>query len=201
MSRLILASQSPRRRELLAALGISFDVIPSRADETLREGLPVADAIEEVAVRKAREVAEGVGGPCWVLGADTAVVLDDEVLGKPRDRHDAEAMLRRLSGRAHRVVTGLALVGGARIRRVSAVTEVRFRPLTEEQIAWYASGEEPYDKAGAYAIQGRGAFLVEAIEGSYTNVVGLPVREVVRLLEAERLSPWPPGAEGEGGRD
>ena len=124
------------------------------------------------------------------------MVLGEIVLGKPLDRLEAETMLRRLSGRAHHVITAVALVGPARIRRFSVVTEVRFRPLTDAQISWYAAEDEPYDKAGAYAIQGKGAVLIEGTEGSYTNVVGLPVSEVARLLEEEGLSPWPAGREG-----
>lgn len=196
MNRLILASQSPRRKELLAALGLSFDVIPSQADETLPPGLPIDDALLEVAARKAQEVAARVEERCWVLGADTAVVLGNEALGKPHGRDQAEHMLRKLSGQTHSVVTAVALVCPERIRRVAVATKVRFRVLTEAQILWYAAQREPYDKAGGYAIQGRGAFLVESTEGSFTNVVGLPVTEVIRLLEEEGLSPWPAGPKG-----
>lgn len=191
MPRLILASQSPRRRDLLGALGIPFGVVPSHADETLPEGLPVGPALEAVAVRKAREVAEAASEPSWVLGADTAVVVEGRVLGKPRDRRDAVAMLRALSGRTHQVITGVALVGPPhRLHSLRVETEVTFEALTEAQISWYADLEEPYDKAGAYAIQGRGACLVASICGSYTNVVGLPMAETVHLLAQVGLTPW-----------
>lgn len=197
MTRLVLASGSPRRKRFLAELGISFEVVPSRADETLPSGLPVAAAIEAVAARKAREVRERGAGSRWVLGADTAVVLGERVFGKPRDRDDAVAMLRALSGRSHRVITGVALVGPGGEHSLAVETEVVFRALSGAQIAWYAASEEPYDKAGGYAIQGRGSFLVAAIRGSYTNVVGLPMAETVDLLDAAGLIPW---VEGEGAR-
>ncbi len=190
MSRLILASGSPRRRELLAALGVSFEVIPGTADETLPTGEPVHRALELVALRKAREVAARVGPDAWVLGADTAVVQGDRVFGKPRDRAEAGRFLQTLSGAEHRVITAVALLGPGASRTVSVATRVRFRPVSEAQAAWYASLEEPYDKAGGYAIQGSGAFLVEAIEGSYTNVVGLPMAETADLLEEAGFAPW-----------
>ncbi len=190
MSRLILASASPRRQELLAALGIPFDLVPSQADETLREGIGLPQALEEVALRKARAVAKGQGSDAWVLGADTEVALGNQILGKPRDPEDARAMLRALSGRTHRVLTAVALVGGDVEHRLSVATEVRFRALTAGEIAWYADLAEPYDKAGGYAIQGRGAFLVADLKGSYTNVVGLPVAETAALLAEVGFCPW-----------
>ncbi|MBI5017060.1 MAG: septum formation protein Maf [Deltaproteobacteria bacterium] len=193
MPRLILASQSPRRRDLLEALGIPFDVVPSHADEALPVDLPLGPALEAVALRKAREVAASTPAPSWVLGADTAVVVGDEALGKPRDRGDAVSMLEALSARTHRVITAVALVGPTGSRSLRVETAVTFAPLTPAQIAWYADLDEPYDKAGAYAIQGRGAFLVSSIRGSYTNVVGLPMTETVSLLEGAGFAPWPRG--------
>lgn len=198
MPRLILASQSPRRRELLGALGIPFEVVPSHADETLPPDLPLGPALEAVARRKAAQVAAAAEQPAWALGADTAVVVDEQVLGKPRDRADAVAMLRALSGRTHRVITAVALVGKSNARSLRVETEVTFAALTEEQIAWYSGLDEPYDKAGGYAIQGRGAFLVASIRGSYTNVVGLPMAETVRLLAEEGLTPWTGGEDSRG---
>lgn len=201
MSRLVLASGSPRRRELLAALGVAFEVIPSRADEALPDGEPLERALELVALRKARDVACRVGPEAWVLGADTAVVTDAGVLGKPRDAVEAKRFLRALSGATHRVITAVALLGPGGSRETSVATRVRFRRVSEEQAAWYASLPEPYDKAGGYAIQGSGAFLVEAIEGSYTNVVGLPMAETASLLEEAGFAPWaaPGGPERAGG--
>ncbi len=190
MSRLVLASGSPRRRELLAALGVPFEVVPGRADETLPEGEPLHRALELVALRKAREVAGRAGPDAWVLGADTAVVQGERVFGKPRDRGEARRFLEALSGAEHRVITAVALLGPDVSRTLSVATRVRFRRVSEEQAAWYASLEEPYDKAGGYAIQGSGAFLVEAIEGSYTNVVGLPMAETADLLEQAGFAPW-----------
>lgn len=198
MPRLILASQSPRRRELLAALGIAFDVVPGTADESLPPGLELAPALEQVALRKAREVAATRAAPCDVLGADTAVVLGEQVLGKPANRADAARMLEALSGRTHRVLTAVALVGSAAERTLCVETEVDFAPLTAEQIAWYTALDEPYDKAGAYAIQGRSAFFVSSIRGSYTNVVGLPMTEVAALLHDAGLDPWGAGGAGDG---
>lgn len=190
MARLVLASQSPRRKELLEALGVCFDVVASHCDETLEPGRTIAEALEGVALRKAREVAAQVAPRTWVLGADTGVVLDSEVLGKPRDRAHAEAMLGALSGRVHHVVTAVALVCGEHLDTLSVETEVTFQTLRRVQIEWYASLEEPYDKAGAYAIQGSGAFLVASIRGSYSNVVGLPMTQVARLLDRAGLTPW-----------
>jgi len=188
--RLVLASASPRRRELLDALQVPFSVVVSRADETLPTGLAPAAAIEAVARAKALEVAARVAAECWVLAADTAVVLGERALGKPVDRADAEAMLGALAGRTHQVITAVALFGPAREELFSVTTAVRFRPLCAAQVRWYAGLDEPYDKAGAYAIQGQGAFLVEAIDGSYTNVVGLPMAEVANHLETAGLVPW-----------
>jgi septum formation protein len=188
MAQLILASGSPRRRELLSALGLRFQVVPSSVDETLAPELSVSVALEELAVRKAAEVQ--ARGAEWVLAADTSVVLGGTVFGKPGSRGEACEMLRALSGRTHSVVTGVALLGVDSARTFSVETAVTFRQLTARQISWYAALDEPYDKAGAYAIQGRGAFLVESIRGSYTNVVGLPMAETVDALEAAGLLTW-----------
>ena len=190
MSSLILASASPRRRDLLAALQVPFRVLPGQADETVPAGLPLAEGLQVVALRKAREAARQTEGRSWVLAADTAVVLGDRVLGNPRNRGEAEAFLRSLSGRVHQVLTAVAFLGPTGERTLCVATDVRFRELTEAHIAWYAALEEPYDKAGGYAIQGQGAFLVAEIRGSYTNVVGLPMTEVADLLDAAGLGPW-----------
>ncbi len=181
----ILASASPRRKELLGRLIQVFDIIPSRADENVRAATPRA-LVELLAERKAREVAirkEGEGK--LVIGSDTVVALGDEVLGKPKDEEDALRMLTALSGRAHAVYTGVcfALRRGEETRTYtcSEKTEVFFRELSKAWILEYIRGGSPMDKAGAYGIQDGG--LVERIEGSYTNVVGFPIELVEAMLE------------------
>lgn len=176
---LILASSSPRRRELLAALGIDFTVRAVDVNERRLDG----ESADRMVVRLAEAKATAVAGSGEiVLGADTAVVLDDEIFGKPRDREDALAMLAVLSGRRHRVVTGVAVTGGDRVQSRLSSTEVQFREIGPDEALRYWQTGEPRDKAGAYAIQGRGGVFVEAIFGSYSGVVGLPVFETAALL-------------------
>ncbi|HKN93013.1 MAG TPA: Maf family protein [Thermoleophilaceae bacterium] len=171
---LTLASASPQRRAILAQLGVEFEVVVPEVDE-LTEGDPRATVVEN-AVRKARAVQGDL-----VLAADTEVVLDGRVFGKAADAAEAELFLRRLSGRTHEVWGGLALRNGRNERTASAVTRVRFRRLEAAELAWYIGTGEWRERAGAYAIQGRGAALVEEIEGDFWNVVGLPVAELVKL--------------------
>ena len=180
--RLILASASPRREELLRGLGLSFSVVPSREPEELPPG-PPDEAVRALALAKARAVASSIGSGV-VLGADTIVVLDGAVLGKPKDRDDARRMLRALEGRSHHVITGLALVEAPAGRETSAavVTRVRMARYGGGEIEAYLATGEPYDKAGAYAIQGAGGRLVAEVAGCYTNVVGLPLTTTRRLL-------------------
>jgi septum formation protein len=183
---IVLASASPRRAEILAALGIPFVVDAAEVDETLRPGESAPDAAARLSQEKAGRVA--LRHPDrWVLGADTLVVLGDATLGKPRDKEDARRMLRLLSGREHRVVTGVALRrGSGAVRSLSEESRVEIAPLSPEEIAWYVETGEPLDKAGAYAVQGLGSRFIEAVRGSYTNVMGLPARAVYRLMrEAE----------------
>ncbi len=189
MSSLILASASPRRRELLALAGLDFTVIPGDVDEIQHDGETPADQVRRLARAKALGIAEGRPED-WVLGADTLVVIDNLVMGKPRDREEAGRMLRLLSGRTHQVLTGYCLVNLAAdiLHLDHAVTEVTFETLTEDQINAYLDSGEPQDKAGAYAIQDLGAALVERINGSYTNVVGLPLSQVLRLLRKHGLT-------------
>jgi septum formation protein len=181
---LVLASASPRRAEILRSLGIPFVV---RAVDVPEEPLP-GETAEAAAVRLAAEKAAAaalLSPQAWVLAADTLVFLDGAVLGKPRDDAEAAAMLRRLSGREHGVVTALHLRRGeAPGRGIAEVSRVRFAPLDEEEIAWYVATGEPSDKAGAYGVQGLGARFIEEIHGSFTNVMGLPARAVYRLLRA-----------------
>lgn len=182
--RLVLASASPRRADLLRQLGVPFDVIPSEVPEALPPG-PVPDAVTSLALAKARAVARRVG-PAVVLGADTAVVLAGEVFGKPGSPEAARRMLRVLRGREHEVITGVALVEAPSGREAAAhvVTRVLMREYGDAEIEAYVASGEPFDKAGAYAVQDTRAALVARVEGCYTNVVGLPLTTTRRLLES-----------------
>lgn len=198
---LILASASPRRAELLRAAGYEFEAIPVDVDETPRDGEPPAVYVRRLAADKSarahshvvsgfrRTNADGPpegGHDGWhdvvVLGADTAVVVDGEILGKPRDDRDAAAMLLRLSGRRHEVLTGVSLRRGAHELGRVEMTAVHVAPLSADDIAWHVASGEGRDKAGAYAIQGRASRFITSIDGSYSNVVGLPVACVHQLL-------------------
>jgi len=178
----VLASASPRRRELLGTLGVEFDVVPSGLSERLAPG-QLRDSVARLALGKARAVARQRPGAV-VLGADTVVVVDGEALGKPADADEARGMLRRLRGRAHEVITAVAVVDGrsGRERAEAVVTRVFMADYDELDIARYVATGEPLDKAGAYAIQERGAGLVAGFAGSYTNVIGLPLAVTRRLL-------------------
>ena len=185
---LILASESPRRKRLLQSIGLEFKVHPSNEEESGDSFACPADAAEEWATRKAVSVSR-LFPDSWVLGADTVVVLDGRIFGKPADRSAARKMLESLSGRIHEVITGMCLANAEKdIRRTGAViTQVQFKGLAETEIEAYIRTGEPMDKAGAYGIQGIGAFLVKWISGSYSNVVGLPVCHVVDWLTAEGI--------------
>jgi septum formation protein len=189
---LILASRSPRRRTLLERAGLAISVVPSTVDEAAFSGPDPVTVARTLAEAKARQVAR-THPDSWVIGADTMVVIDGRVLGKPASETEARAMLRRLSGQTHRVVTGWCVGshGKDRWHTEACVTRVCFKTLTEAEIDWYVATGEPFDKAGAYAIQGIGTFLVRSIEGSYTNVVGLPVCEVIENLLQERILRYP----------
>lgn len=179
---LILASGSPRRRQLLEQIGLTFAVRSSDVDESVSPGLTPAQVVESLSARKGEAVAaEAVPGDL-VLSADTVVALDGAILGKPRDRAEAEAMLTALSGRTHQVYTGVTLLQDGRRLTEHEVTAVTFRPLSPEEIAAYVSTGEPMDKAGAYGIQGLGALLVERLEGDYFNVMGLPLCRLGEML-------------------
>ena len=180
--RLILASASPRRADLLAAAGFAFDVVPVELDERVLSSERPAEYVSRLALAKAREVARrNPGTP--VLGADTAVVIGDRILGKPADAADAAEMLRMLSGRTHEVLTGVAICLDGREACAVAGTRVRFLQLEPDEITWYVASGEPYGKAGAYAVQGLASRFIENIDGSYSNVVGLPVAVTYRLLQ------------------
>ncbi len=183
MTRLVLASGSPRRAALLETLGLQFEIAPADIDETRRPGEHPNGYVERLAREKAEASA---AADAVVIGADTAVVHEGDVLGKPAHPAEARAMLSRLSGDVHHVVTGLAAVsfgdGELAVESVVESARVRMATLTQEEIAAYVATGEPLDKAGAYALQGRGGILVEAIEGHPSTVIGLPLPAVVRLL-------------------
>jgi septum formation protein len=183
---IILASASPRRRELLSQVGVDFEVVPSNADETVLPDESAEEHVMRLSHDKALEVAGRPGQTGrWFIGSDTVVVRDDHILGKPADAGQAATMLRSLSGRSHRVISGYAVYDRESNRTLSdaIVTKVFFKDLTTREIEGYIASGEPFDKAGAYAIQGIGSFMVPAIEGSYSNVVGLPLCEVIAALE------------------
>jgi len=180
---LILASASPRRRQLLQEAGVSFTVIPSNIKEVLLPGESPDDYALRVAREKAQEIAHR-SAESWILGADTIVEIDGQVLGKPQDMADGFRMLQLLSGRTHEVKTAFVILDSTgQIKAQQVVTSrVTFKPLSDTQIREYLLTGEPFDKAGAYAVQGLGSVLIETVEGSYTNVVGLPVEEVLAAL-------------------
>lgn len=213
MSTLILASSSPRRRELLERAGVALRVLPAPIDEEPRPGETAVTYAKRLARDKATAAVRrldaalgqdprtaGEAPPRWVLGADTVVTVDGLLLGKPADATEARSMLERLAGREHHVVTGFGILDLERDKEgIQAVTtRVRFKPMSRHEIDAYIAAGESMDKAGAYAIQGVGGYMVESIEGSYTNVVGLPLAQVIAMFEemgAWELLPYPaPGA-------
>lgn len=185
---MILASESPRRRELLAAVGVPFRVVPSEVEEIPRPGESPSRFVRRAALDKGKAVAS-LHPSSFVLSADTIVVADGRILGKPRDRAEARRMLSRLAGREHRVYTAVCLLRAKRAYRDIGVdvTRVRFRPLSAAEVAAYARTGECDDKAGAYAAQGAGMLLIDRVAGSFSNVVGLPMTRVVAMLARARL--------------
>jgi septum formation protein len=191
----VLASASPRRRELLARLSWPFTIIPADVEELHHPGEAPLAYVVRLAQTKAAQIAQRLPD-ALVLGADTVVVLDNQILGKPENVAHARQMLTRLSGRQHTVITGLALLQQRRqlVSLDSVSTRVRFRPLSRQEIEHYIATEEPFDKAGAYAIQGQAAAFVASIDGCYTNVVGLPLQRTAALLQAAGVPvTMPPG--------
>lgn len=189
MKKLILASSSPRRVELMGILGVPFETCPSGADEALPADTPPAQAVQILASRKCDEVFSR-HEDALVIGADTLVAIDGQVLGKPTGADDARRMLCLLSGRTHMVYTGVALRSAEGHNVFCACTNVEFYPLSAEFIEWYLGTGEPFDKAGAYGIQQKGALLVRRIDGDYFNVMGLPIAAVARRIhELSALSP------------
>jgi nucleoside triphosphate pyrophosphatase len=189
--RLILASASPRRAELLRAAGYEFGVLAVDIDERVKTDESPVDYVERLAREKAERAMEELEGDAVVLAADTAVVVGDQILGKPHDVEDAARMLRRLSGRTHQVMTGVCLKSATATVSHVEISDVSFVMLSEDQIAWYAASGEGRDKAGAYAIQGLASRFIPRIEGSYSNVVGLPIAVldglIARLTAARSL--------------
>lgn len=183
---LILASKSPQRRYLLEQAGLSFSVIPSNFDESTVSLSSPETYVKVLAEKKADEVSEK-HPESWVVGADTIVLINGIILGKPGSRNEARDMLKSLAGQTHQVLTGYCICCKTKKRCFSETvrTDVLFKDLSDEEIEWYIHTKEPFDKAGAYAIQGLGTFLVKSINGSYTNVVGLPVCEVIEFFIKE----------------
>ncbi len=184
---LILASQSPRRKEILSLLDIPFKIMVSDADESVDSSLPPYFIAESLSLMKATAVSKNIDTHALVIGADTIVVIDDKILGKPKDEEDARFMLSSLSGRTHSVISGVTVLDtkSAKAESFYVETKVTFLPLTDEEITDYIKSGEPMDKAGAYGIQGRGGKFVEKISGDYFNVVGLPLSKLYQVLKKE----------------
>lgn len=184
--KVILASASPRRKELLFQIGIRPEIIPSHVEEKVTAKEP-ARVVEELSLQKARDVADGCGSGCLVIGADTVVAVDGNILGKPGDHEEAYRMIRSLAGRRHQVYTGVTVIGkqkdGEKTVTFSEETTVEVLPMSEEEMREYAMSEEPMDKAGAYAVQGFFARYIGKLEGSYANVMGLPVSRLYQELK------------------
>ncbi len=181
LPKVILASGSPRRSEILGFVGWDFEKHVADIDETEKEGENPADYVQRLAKEKAQEVAKNYKD-IFVLGADTTVVVDDQIIGKPKDLNDARRMIKMLSGRTHEVLTGVALVKNDDVRVGLQTTEVTFDKLNNEEVEFLVQEGEPLDKAGAYAVQAQAALFIEEIEGDYWNVVGLPINLVYRLF-------------------
>ena len=186
MKQIVLASQSPRRRELLEQLGLEFTIQPSTVEEKVTSEDPV-EVVRELSRQKAQDVADQMekehpGYDMVVLGADTIVVYKGRILGKPADRDDAEKMLHMLQGNTHSVYTGVTLIGKGKSVTFAEETKVTMYPVSHEEITWYIETKEPDDKAGSYAVQGLGARFIQKIEGDYNNVVGLPAGRIYQIL-------------------
>ena len=181
LPKLLLASSSPRRSEILRIVGWPFETVAVEVDESLANGESAEAYVERLALAKAQDAAQRHANG-MILAADTTVVVDEQILGKPADSEEARQMLRTLQGRWHQVLTGVALVSGKTSRVAHEVTEVRFAPMSEAEVDWYVATGEPMDKAGAYAIQGQGARFIKEIKGEYFNVMGLPVRLLYELI-------------------
>lgn len=180
---IVLASKSPRRKDLLELLDLDFQIITSDIDETIDSSLPVANEVARLSFDKATSIKPQVSPDTIIISADTVVELDGKVMGKPKDALDAFNMLKRLSGNTHNVLSGVTVMKGDKAISKTIVTEVHFRELTDDEINAYIETNEPMDKAGAYGIQGRGSKFVSGIVGDYFNVVGLPVCTLSLMLK------------------
>ena len=180
----ILASASPRRQELLRSLGLKFKTIPAHVNENYLAGESPLQHVKRLSSDKAMVIAKKYPEAC-VLGADTIVVIDSLILGKPKNEFQAQKMLQKLSGREHKVFTGFSIAHvAAEVYQTKVVqSAVRFKTISPKEMEWYVACDEPYDKAGGYAVQGRGAYFIQSISGSYTNVIGLPLCEVLETLK------------------
>lgn len=187
---LILASASPRRVELLELLGLSFTQLPADIDESYRAPETPSAYVERMALEKASLIAASVSSPAVVIGADTTVLVDDQILGKPADEADGVAMLQRLAGRSHQVLTGLCVLGDQQQQLEVVQSEVWFRPIGRAEAKRYWATGEPADKAGGYGIQGIGSIFVERIQGSYSGVMGLPLATLETQLRAVGFDVW-----------
>lgn len=179
---IILASKSPRRRELLSLLGIDFTVMTEDIDETINQSVPVEEEIKRLSYEKAKAVKDAVSDDSIIIAADTVVVLGNQVFGKPKDDHQAKEMLRTLSGKTHKVITGVTVMKKNKSDTRAAVTEVTFRNLNDKEIQEYINTGDPFDKAGAYALQGISTIFVSGISGDHFNVYGLPVSMLASML-------------------
>ena len=181
---LILASASPRRQELLRSVGLKFKIIPAHVNEEYLQGESPREHVKRLSLSKAMAIAPK-NPDAWVLGADTIVVIDSLILGKPKNKKQAREMIERLSGREHKVFTGFTLAHDAtKVYKTKIISSaVRFKKISPEEMDWYINCDEPYDKAGGYAAQGKGASFIKSIRGSYTNVIGLPLCEVLEELK------------------
>lgn len=183
--KIVLASKSPRRIQLLREIGISeFDVIPAENEEAPGTAAPPEEAVCRISMSKARDVAARCEKDVLIIAADTLVYLDGSPMGKPKDEAEAKRMLAMLSAREHTVCTGVSLIYGDKAASEAERTEVRFRPMSADEISWYVSTGEPMDKAGAYGAQGKGAMFIESISGDFFNVMGLPVCRLMNMLYA-----------------
>ncbi|MGB1108839.1 MAG: Maf family protein [Gammaproteobacteria bacterium] len=187
---IVLASSSPRRRELLAQIGVSFSHRSPQIDEAPRQGESPRSYVERMAREKAECILHGLDAGCLVIGSDTSVVLGERILGKPADFGEFRGMMRQLSGGDHQVMTAVAVAAADEIRCITNVSQVSFRPVTDAEIEAYWATGEPLDKAGGYAIQGHGAVFISHLEGSFSGVMGLPLFETAELLKGFGVDVW-----------
>jgi len=181
--KLILASGSPRRKELLGYFNFDLEIIKPDVEEIVDENLTPGEVVSSLAHQKAEAVVAKTGSASPLLAADTIVVLDKQIIGKPIDKNHARKMIQMLSGKTHQVYTGVAILYKERTDIFYVCTDVTFKTISEKEVEDYISTSEPYDKAGSYAVQGIGSFMIEKIDGSYSNVIGLPVKEVIKHLQ------------------